>query len=101
MSLKSLPLGKRLTALHKEVLDRLRETKAKDAPAIQNSQYKSIAMRDFWPIQQITKIKHSLIPSLTHDAEGILIIDASSPYVFGDAPSKLWLFSGNVDSIPN
>ena len=87
MSLKSLPLGKRLTALRKEVLDRLHETKAKDAPAIQNSPYKSVAMRDFWPIQQIKKIKHSLIPSLTHDAEGILIIDAACPYVFGDAPS--------------
>ena len=93
MSLKSLPYTQRLSALRKEIIDRIHETKDQDRERIQQSPYKSIALRDCWPIDQLSKIRDSLIPSLTHACKGIFIIDAAAPYAYGDQPSRCWLWN--------
>ena len=92
MSLKSLPYTQRLSALRKEIIDRIHETKEKDRERIQQSPFKSIALRDCWSIDQLTKIRDSLIPSLTHACKGIIVIDATAPYTYGDQPSRCWLW---------
>lgn len=92
MSLKALPFTQRLSALKKEVAAKVHEMKGKDAEAIQKATIKSVGVRDCWPVEQLKKLKQSLLPSLTHDAEGIIVIDGSSPYVFGEEQSREWLY---------
>ena len=50
-------------------------------------------------MKEIKKIATSFIPSLTHETEGIVILNPTSPYSFGDQPSQMWKFEGDVESI--
>ena len=97
MSLKSLPYAQRMHALRKEVVEKVRERKEQEMEKIKQSEFKSIGIRDVWPIQQIKKVKSSLLPSLTHDTDGICLLDPSAPYVYGDQPSRWWKYEGDVD----
>ena len=93
LSLRALPFAQRLSALKKEVVAKVHEMKGKDANAIQNASIKSVGLRECWPVEQLKKLKQSLLPSLTHEAEGNIVIDAASPYVFGEEPSREWLYA--------
>ena len=84
MSLKSLPFVQRIHALKKEVINKIHERKELEKDKIQQAEVKSIGYRECWPIDQLKKIKQSLLPSLTHDNDGISVFDAKAPYVYGD-----------------
>lgn len=96
MSLKSLPFVQRIHALKKEVVDKIRERKEIEKDKVQQSEVKSIGFRECWPIDQLKKIKDSLIPSLTHDNDGISVFDAKAPYVYGDESSRYWKYTGDL-----
>ena len=74
MSLKSLPFVQRIHALKKEVINKIHERKELEKDKIQQAEVKSIGYRECWPIDQLKKIKQSLLPSLTHDNDGIVCL---------------------------
>ena len=77
-------------------------TREKDMEAIQQSPYQSIGMRDFWPLKSLQKIMSpSFIQSLTHESEGIVILDPNSSYTFGDEASRMWKFIGDPNTVSN
>ena len=97
MSLKSLPFVQRIHALKKEVINKIHERKELEKDKIQQAEVKSIGYRECWPIDQLKKIKQSLLPSLTHDKDGISVFDAKAPYVYGDEESRYWKYVGDVE----
>ncbi len=99
LSLRSLPFSQRVQELHKQVIEKLKETKEKDLQKIQQASYESIRMRDFWPLKELKKIVNHFIPSLAHEADGVVLLDPTSPYSYGDQPSKMWKFEGDVNSL--
>lgn len=98
MSLKSLPFAQRIHALKKEIVDKIRERKELEKEKTQQAEVKSIGYRECWPIDQLRKIRESLVPSLTHDDDGICVFDATAPYVYGDQPSRYWKYIGDLES---
>ena len=94
MSLKSLPYAPRVSALRKEVVDRVHERKQQDLERVQRSPFKSVGLREFWPLKQLEKVRHSLIPSLTHGCKGVVVLDGKAPYCYGDQPSRYWEWNG-------
>ncbi|KAK8823129.1 hypothetical protein WA538_002279 [Blastocystis sp. DL] len=94
MSLKSLPYAQRVSALRKEVVDRVHERKQQDLERVQRSPFKSVGLREFWPLKQLEKVRHSLIPSLTHGCKGVVVLDGKAPYCYGDQPSRYWEWNG-------
>ena len=102
LSLRSLPYSKRCKELYKEIVERVKMTREKDMEAIQQSPYQSIGMRDFWPLKSLQKIMSpSFIQSLTHESEGIVILDPNSSYTFGDEASRMWKFIGDPNTVSN
>lgn len=97
MSLKTLPFVQRIHALKKEVLNKIHERKELEKEKTQQAEVKSIGYRECWPIDQLKKIKQSLLPSLTHDNDGISVFDAKAPYVYGDTESRYWKYVGDLD----
>ena len=94
MSLKALPYVQRAGALRKEVVDRVHERKQQDFERVQQSPFKSVGLREFWPMSQVEKVKRSLIPSLTHACKGVIVLDGKAPYGYGDQPSRCWEWNG-------
>lgn len=99
LSLRSLPFSQRVQELYKQVIDKLKSTQEEDLQKIQKSPYQSVRMRDFWPLKDLKKLVTLFIPSLDHDSEGVVLLDPSSTYAYGDQPSKMWKFESDVNTV--
>lgn len=91
LSLRSLPFSKRVQELFKEIVAPVKNLQ-KDPALTKQPGFRSIEMRDFWPLKELNKLVDLFIPSLLHESEGIVLLDPSSTYCYGDQPSHMWKY---------
>ena len=96
MSLRNLPQKQRLSALRKEITSGSQyseEEKKKIAKELILLDVKRAVVRECWPKESVESLKEKLIPSLTHACRGMIVIDASAVYEYGDQAVHAWKWS--------
>lgn len=91
LSLRSLPFSKRVQELYREIVEPIKSLQ-KDLEVMKQTGFRSVEMRDFWPLKELKKLEELFIPSLLHESEGLVLLDPSSTYCYGDQPSHMWKY---------
>ena len=96
MSLRNLPQKQRLSALRKEIVAGTKLTNAEEEKITKEFtllDVRKTVMRECWPKESVESLKTKLIPSLTHACRGMIVIDASAAYEYGDQSVHSWKWS--------